>query len=155
MMNQNELYHYGVLGMKWGHRKRKVAPENLSDSKKRRISKKYKKYSKKAFNDVAKRKDQILSEANRRADDFLNKEGGIDKFNNEKEKKYGKKYFETEKYIDEFIDYANGIYDKYQSLTLKEALDNYKNYKKSVALVNKYGMVKWDDLARANEKNVF
>jgi len=34
-MNQNELAHVGVLGMRWGHRKAQAAPLKVSDKKRK------------------------------------------------------------------------------------------------------------------------
>ena len=38
MNNDNELYHYGVPGMRWGHRKKQTRTNNKSKKPKKKMS---------------------------------------------------------------------------------------------------------------------
>ena len=77
--------------------------------------------------------------------------GGIDKFNKQQEKKYGKKYQERDGYMDDYMK----LFDKKLTENLNKSLNDFyasdKNVQKARALVKKYDMTKWDDLAKQNE----
>ena len=52
--NPDELYHFGVKGMKWGVRKYQNSDGTLTDIGKNKVSKEYRKYINKTRNDINK-----------------------------------------------------------------------------------------------------
>ena len=90
-MNQNELYHHGVKGMKWGVRRYHNADGSLTSAGRKKISKEYKKLSAKGDNEMQKQYQSMYLKSYNKAADKMNN-GGIDRFNNEQRKKYGKDF---------------------------------------------------------------
>lgn len=60
-MNQNELYHYGVLGMKWGVRRYRNSGGSYTREGLKRFDKSYEDYQSKnnAYKDARKTKDKL------------------------------------------------------------------------------------------------
>ena len=60
-MNQNELYHYGVLGMKWGVRRYRNSGGSYTREGLKRFDKSYEDYQSKnnAYKDARKAKDKL------------------------------------------------------------------------------------------------
>lgn len=133
-MNNNELMHYGVLGMKWGVRRNRSSG-SLSPLKKRIISNKYKKYAKKGAKDLANNYDDLYVKSYNKAADKVNSISS-------------KKKLSNKQILKMFEDEANNI-------MLKNIYDfnmNNKYYKKSEELAKKYDMYSWDDLAKQNRE---
>ena len=155
---ENELYHYGVKGMKWGVRRYQNADGTLTDKGKKRVSEEYKKHSVKTTNDLDRNYWKRYANAyNKAANDMNN--GMIDKYNADYDKKLGSKAKDHD-YLND-SEYNSG-YEKmfykqvtkhYNEATVKEMTSN-KNYKKAQALIDKYDMTKWDDLAKSNSEAV-
>lgn len=76
--------------------------------------------------------------------------GGIDRFNKQQEKKYGKDFANREGYFDDYQKQFNEVFASVYNKSLYEAYQGNKHFQRSVELVEKYGMVKWDELARTN-----
>lgn len=64
MNNRNELYHYGVAGMKWGIRRYQNSDGTLTATGKERVRKKTEKVNK-TFDRKTKRANKILSKSDR------------------------------------------------------------------------------------------
>ena len=123
-MNEQELMHYGVLGMKWGVR---------------RAAKKYKKYVNKAnqeVNDSKHRNTRYVNAWNKAADDV--------------NKKYENKKVSDSKLKKEF---DSKLVKEYNSILLSDITKN-KNYQKAVSLSKKYGLEKYDDFVRQNSAEI-
>ena len=129
----NELYHYGVKGMKWGVRKYQNSDGTLTDIGKNRISKEYRKYLNKAHKDLNKGYPKRYYNAyNKAANDMNN--GLIDRYNKEYEK-MGKRATNHDYANDK--SYAEGyekIFEKtmsnhYNRALIQDILSN-PNYKK-------------------------
>lgn len=148
--DSGELYHYGVLGMKWGVRRYQNSNGSLTSAGKKRISKKYKKAADRVTEDLNRNSNRIRIDSYNRAADRMNR-GGIDKFNARQRKKYGDDFAKREGYEDDYQKAFDREFAKSFNKTLKDFYDNNENYQKSKALVDKYDMTKWDDLAKKNE----
>ena len=150
---ENELMHYGVQGMKWGVRRYQNEDGSLTPKGKKKYSSNYKKYSVKAMNQLNKKHNSMYTKAYNKAADYMNN-GGIEKYNAQQEKKYGKKYAERSGYVSGYEKEFNKILANNYNKSLKEFYDTNKNYQKAKALADKYSMQKWDSLAATNAATI-
>lgn len=118
-----------------------------------KASKQYNKLSKKANKDLYRQQNSIRLKSYNKAADYMNG-GGIDKFNRQQEKKYGKDFGKRDGYMDDY----QKAFDKKMTQNVNEALNDFysnnKNVQKSRNLVKKYKMTEWDDLAKQNESAI-
>lgn len=141
-MANDILYHYGVKGMKWGVRRSQ-----------KRISKKYKRLSDKVAATLAKNHNSMYVDAHNKAADYMNS-GGINKFNTQQQKKYGKNYADRDGYMEDYRQRFQDELAKNWNRSLNDFYSNDRNVKKARSLVEKYDMTKWDDFAKQNEASV-
>ena len=151
-MYNNELYHHGVKGMKWGIRRYQNKDGSLTAKGKAMASKKYKKYMNRANQEVNTTENYVKA-YNRAADKMNN--GLIDKYNRDYDKKLGAKAKDHDFLNDK--EYENGYNKLFESVLSKEydsvMMEAYKsnsNYKKAQALADKYNMESFDDIVRQN-----
>ncbi len=144
----DELYHHGVLGMKWGKRNAQNSDGSLSKSSQKRISKKYKKEAIKGDKALVKNYNDLYVKAYNKSANSAN--GLIEKFNSQQRKKYGENFSKRDGYETDYEKLFNDVLNKNLTKVLVEFSDSNKNYKKADALVKKYNMTKWDDLAKSN-----
>ena len=145
----DELYHFGIMGMKWG--KRKYDGHTLTDKEKKGISKEYLSNMTKVTNKIKKQEIDVHVKAyNKAANDMNN--GGIDKFNKQQEKKHGSNYMNRNDYENDYMKIFDKTYAKHRNELVSEMFKKDKNFKKGQELVNKYKMLEWDKLAKDNQQ---
>lgn len=158
MENYNELYHYGIKGMKWGVRRYQNKDGSLTEKGKKRLSKDYKELTEKARTEVNKNNTSRYVDAyNKAANDMNN--GMIDKYNSDYAKKLGSKakghdYLNDEEYNKGYEKMFSERLSKYYNEALVTEIANNKNYRKAKELCDQYDMMKFDDFARENQAEI-
>ena len=150
---QDELIHYGVLGMKWGKRKLQNDDGTLTEFGKKKIHTEYKKHSIAGDKELLKNYEDMYVKSYNKAADKMNS-GGIDKFNASQQKKYGKNYTDRDGYIDDYEKAFSKELSKVMNKSLLDLQDQNQSYQKADALVKKYNMTQWDELAKSNQEGV-
>ena len=143
----DELYHWGIKGMKWGVRRYQNEDGSLTPAGKKRYSKEYTKLMKKAKRNVSRAQLEILLQAEDKAyDDMYN--GEFDKFNARQKEKYGENYMDRKGYSNDYSKELDRLFEKNVALIENQILSNDENYKKAQELVKKYNMREWSKLVK-------
>ena len=151
----NYLAHHGILGMKWGVRKKRPSGENVRTNKQKKVeygkkeiaraSIRYKKNMIKYQKDQIRRRNKIYMDSyNKTADEYNN--GKIEEFNKKNSPK-SKNYIE--KYEKQF---SNDWKKTYNKMMMDDFTKNNRHYKKADEIAKKYGLYKVDDLAKSNKR---
>lgn len=151
-MYNNELYHHGIKGMKWGVRRYQNKDGSLTAKGKPMASKKYKKYMDRASQEVNTTENYVKA-YNRAADKMNN--GLIDKYNRDYDKKLGEKakdhdFLNDKEYENGYNKLFENVLSKEYDSVMMEAYKSNRNYKKAQALADKYNMESFDDIVRQN-----
>ena len=149
----NELYHHGIKGQKWGVRRYQNEDGSLTEAGRKKISKEYKKSSIKGDKEMQKQYQSMYLKSYNKAADKMNN-GEIDRFNNEQRKKYGKDFAKRDGYVEDYEKLFNDELQKIMNKSLNDYRLSNTNYQKADALVKKYNMTKWDDLAKYNQEGI-
>lgn len=150
---QAYLVHHGIKGQKWGVRRYQNEDGSLTPAGKKRISKQYERESKKTMSDLSRSYNRMQLNAYNRAADYMN-DGGIARFNEAQRKKYGEKYAERDSYVEDYQNLFDAEFTKRMNQSLDNFYKNSKHYQRGKALVERYKMTSWDELARSNEEKV-
>ena len=152
-MTNNELYHHGIKGMKWGIRRYQNKDGSLTPAGKKRIGREYEKTAKKVTAKLGAQYNRMYVESYNKAADDMNR-GGIEKFNTEQRAKYGDNYPKRDGYTQDYFKLFDNRVARYFDRSLDEFYKNDKNFKKCETLVEKYNMTDWHDLAKKNSERV-
>ena len=153
IVKSDELYHHGVKGMKWGVRRYQNKDGSLTNAGRKKISKKYKKLSIKGDKEMQKQYQSMYLKSYNKAVDKMNN-GETDRFNDEQRKKYGKDFAKRDGYIEDYEKLFNDEFQKNMNKSLIDFRLSNADYQKADALVKKYNMTKWDDLAKNNQEAI-
>lgn len=152
----NELYHFGIKGMKWGIRRYQNADGSLTAKGQAMASKKYKKYMNRANEEVVTRENYVKA-YNRAADKMNN--GLTDKYNRDYDKKLGAKakdhdFLNDKEYNDGYNKLWDSVMSKEYDSVMSEAYTSNSNYKKAQQLADRYNMESFDDMVRQNREAI-
>ena len=147
--NSNELYHHGILGMKWGVRRYQNEDGSLTPAGKKRYGREYERTAQKGMNKRNKNANRIHINAYNKAADEANN-GGIEAFNAQQEKKYGKNFFKRDAYLEDHNKWFDERFAANWNKLLMDFYSNDKDFQKAQSLVDKYNMTEWNELAKKN-----
>jgi len=131
----NELYHYGILGQKWGVRRFQNPDGSLTEAGKKRVSKEFDKTFDAGYKKYAKTGPH-LNAYNRAADEMNN--GMIDKFN-KKHWKPNMTESQQDDYVHAYENLFEEIYTKHQHDLVKEFSKTSPEFKFAEDVLKKYG----------------
>ena len=152
-MDKNELYHHGVLGMKWGVRRYQNKDGSLTSAGKKKISKQYSKEQGKGDKVLKRSYNRMYVNAYNKAAQEMNN-GGIDRYNESQKKKYGENYSKRAGYQEEYIEMFNKKVSKNLNKSIYDLAKSDPHYRKATELVKKYDMLSWDELAKYNSEGL-
>ena len=131
MTENNELYHYGVPGMRWGVRKASKQYYTLANKAKKNLNNSY--YT------------RYVNAYNKTADEYNN--GKIEAFNKTHNVK-------SSKYLEQYSDAFDKDLAKNFSKMLYDDIHKDKNYIKAQQICKKYNLESVDKFAKDNEQSV-